>query len=94
MKYSGMKQKAAALKWNKENDEAPRLIASGRGYQAEKILALAKKAGIPVQENALLSEALDSLSPGAVIPEELYELTAQVYTFLMELEAREAEKQG
>ncbi len=93
IKHLGMKKKAAALKWNKEQDEAPRLIASGRGHQARRILALAEEAGIPVQENALLSEALDSMSPGAVIPAELYELTAQVYVFLMDLEARAAEEE-
>ncbi len=88
----GLIRKAAALKWNKDADDAPRLIASGRGSQAGKILALAEEAGIPIQENVLLSEALDALVPGAVIPRELYDLTAQVYIFLMELEDRAAQE--
>lgn len=79
-------KKAAALKWDRERDEAPRLIAAGKGAMAERILALAEESGLPVREEPLLSAALEELTPGREIPEELYTLAAELYLFLMELE--------
>lgn len=77
---------AAVLKWDEEADEAPRLIAAGKGYLAERILAAAEKAGIPQQEHSALAEGLLGISPGSEIPQELYTLAADVYIFLMNLE--------
>ena len=82
-------KKAAALKWDREKDEAPRLIAAGKGAMAERILALAEEAGLPVREDPVLSAALEELEPGREIPEELYSLAAELYIFLMELESGE-----
>ena len=79
-------KRAAALKWDKDRNNAPRLIASGKGVLAERILALAEEAGLPVREDPILSAALEEVEPGSEIPEELYRLAAELYIFLMELE--------
>ena len=42
------KNKAAALKYNMEEDTAPVVIASGYGPMAEKIIDIAEQKGIPV----------------------------------------------
>ncbi|MDC7232173.1 MAG: EscU/YscU/HrcU family type III secretion system export apparatus switch protein [Spirochaetales bacterium] len=83
-------KKSIALKWDRDKDDAPRLIAAGKGPLAGKILSIAREAGIPVQENALLTEALADSPPGREIPPELYQLAAEIYIFLMELERQEA----
>lgn len=80
------RKRAAALHWNRERGEAPRLIASGSGYLARKILALAEEADIPIMENETLTGLLLQLDPGKEIPPELFHLAAEVYVFLMELD--------
>lgn len=82
----GIKKSVAALKWNRENDDAPRMIAAGKGYLADRILALAKEADIPIIEQEPLAEVLISMDPGKVIPPELFEITAEIYIFLMKLD--------
>ncbi len=82
-------KRAAALKWDREKDEAPRLIAAGKGAMAERILSLAEEAGLPVREDPLLSAALEEVETGQEIPEELYRMAAEIYLFLMELESGE-----
>ncbi|MDA3809309.1 MAG: EscU/YscU/HrcU family type III secretion system export apparatus switch protein [Spirochaetaceae bacterium] len=82
----GLNKGAIALHWDAEKDEAPRLIAAGKGPLADKILALAELAGIPIVEKEPLVEALIDLQPGAVIPYELFRLTAEVYIFLTKLD--------
>ncbi|MBN2655595.1 MAG: EscU/YscU/HrcU family type III secretion system export apparatus switch protein [Spirochaetales bacterium] len=83
----GLEKGAAALKWDREKDEAPRLIASGKGYLAEKILELADEAGIPLVQQEPLANLLLTLPPGREIPQELFALAAEVYVFLMELDS-------
>lgn len=87
----GMK-KSLALKWDREKDDAPRLIASGKGPLADRIIHLAREAGIPIQENPALTEAMVDTAPGSEIPPELYQLAAEVYLFLMDLELEQASK--
>jgi len=82
----GMRKGAVALSWNSEKDDAPRLIAAGKGPLADKILALAEKADIPIMEKEPLVEALLDLQPGTVVPPELFRITAEVYIFLMNLD--------
>ncbi len=81
-----MKKKAAALKWDPLKDQAPRLIAAGKGTLADRILAIAEEEGIPVMEKSPLAEALLSLDKGQTIPAELFLLAAEVYAFLAELD--------
>lgn len=87
-------RKSLALKWNREKDEAPRLIAAGKGPLADRIVSLALEAGIPVQENKGLTEALSEFSPGCEIPPDLYQMAAEVYIFLMELDQSESPLRG
>lgn len=79
-------KKSLALKWDREKDDAPRLIAAGKGPLADRIISLAMEAGIPIQENAVLTESLVDTVPGSEIPPELYQIAAEIYIFLMELE--------
>ena len=88
----GLNKGAAALKWDRERDDAPRLIAAGKGYLADKILALAEEASIPMMEEGTLTEILLTMEPGREIPPELFALAAEVYVFLMELDSKNKAK--
>jgi len=79
-------KKSIALKWNREQDDAPRLIAAGKGPFADRIIQLALDAGIPVMEDPVLAGIMADSPVGSEIPPELYQLAAEVYIFLMELD--------
>ncbi|MBW2036823.1 MAG: EscU/YscU/HrcU family type III secretion system export apparatus switch protein [Deltaproteobacteria bacterium] len=75
-------QKAAALKYEPENDKAPRVTAKGSGVVAQKIVDLARKHGIPVRDDPDLVEALSRLDLGEEIPPELYVVVAELLSFV------------
>ncbi len=74
-------KQAVALEYDpKEN--APKVIASGRGLLAEKIIARAKEADIPVHRDDKLADTLSRLEIGEMIPQELYEAVAEILVFV------------
>lgn len=72
---------AVALQYNPDED-APKIIASGKGILAEKIIEKAKEANVPVHRDAQLTETLSKLEIGDMIPPELYEAVAEVLVFV------------
>jgi flagellar biosynthesis protein len=79
---SGRKQVAVALKYDKANDAAPRVIAKGQGEIAEQIRALANQHGILVRENAPLAELLAQVELDSPIPVEAYVAVAEILSYL------------
>lgn len=79
-------QRAAALGYNPESDEAPKVLASGKGLMAEKIIAIAKEKGIPIKEDPLLAAALAKVDIGATIPPELYAVVAEVIAYVYRIQ--------
>ena len=69
-------QKASALK--DEGVGAPLVTASGEGIVAEQIIDLARQLGVPMYENAELTELLSMLELGDEIPHDLYVIIAQI----------------
>jgi flagellar biosynthesis protein len=85
MSNKGSTERASALKYS-AGLPAPFIIAKGRGELAVKMQRLAEEHGIPVREDAALSEVLDVLETGDFIPEELYEIVAELYTFVLRMQ--------
>ncbi|NLX65017.1 MAG: flagellar biogenesis protein [Clostridiaceae bacterium] len=79
-------KKASALSYNPGEDGAPKVIASGKGVIAEKIIEKAREANIPIYEDEHLAEALSHVSLGEEIPRELYEVVAEVLSFISRLD--------
>lgn len=75
-------KKAAALKYDSSADNAPKILASGKGFIAEKILEIAKEENIAVYKDPVLVEALVKLEIGQEIPAELYRAVAEVIAFI------------
>src|ERR687887_378774 len=65
---------ALALRW--DGNGAPRVVAEGRGLVAERILAAAREAGVPVREDPALAAALAALDLGTEVPEALWHAVA------------------
>ncbi len=76
------KPKAVALHYDKDLDNAPKIVAKGKGVLAEKIIELARKNDIPVYEDTDLIEILSKLDLGQEIPPELYKLIAEVLVYI------------
>jgi flagellar biosynthesis protein len=77
---------AIALKYDKEKDGAPRVVAKGMQFKAEKIKEIAKAYGVPVMRNLPLANALYRIEVGEEIPEELYDAVAEVLNFVHALQ--------
>lgn len=75
-------KKALALGWNKEKDNAPKVLGSGSGEIAERIIKLAHENGIPIKEDEDLCEILSKLELGEEIPPAMYKAVAEVFSFI------------
>lgn len=75
------RQKAVALEY-KETDRAPKILATGAGEIAKRILDLAREHNIPVTEDSTLTEMLSQLQVGSSISPESYRLVAEIISFL------------
>lgn len=89
-KSSTKRPKAIALKYKPGESEAPIVVAKGHGLLAEKIVERAMDAGVPIQEDASLVEVLSKLDIDQQIPGELYQLVAEVLTFVYRSDQRAA----
>ncbi len=77
---------ACALHYKDGQDDAPTLVASGAGDHAERIVAAARAAGVPIVRDVPLARALYQLSTDETIPEALYEAVAEVIRAVWEEE--------
>jgi flagellar biosynthetic protein FlhB len=77
---------AVALEYRREVMLAPRVVAKGQDFLAEKIKAIAREHGVPVVENKPLARALyRSVDVGDTIPGDLFEAVAEVLAYLVRL---------
>ena len=74
-------KQAVALSYDPEED-APRVVASGKGAVAERIIAKAKESAVPVHQDDKLADTLSRLEIGDAIPPELYETVAEILVFV------------
>jgi flagellar biosynthesis protein len=81
-------KKAVALRYASDKQKAPVVVAKGKGQIAEKIMEKAKEFGIPLQEDASLVEVLSKLDLNQEIPAELYQLVAEILSFIYRSDQR------
>lgn len=78
--------KAAALKYRAQSDNAPKVVAAGRGEIALKIIEKAKAYDIPLFRNETLADALLCQEVGSEIDPRLFQAVAEVFVWLMRTE--------
>ena len=78
-------KQAVALEYD-PNDLAPKIVATGRGKVAERIIEEAKENDVPVHEDEKLANTLSKLDIGEYIPPELYEVVAEILVFVDNME--------
>ena len=79
------KKKAVALGYNRSKDNAPRVLASGAGEIANRIIDLAKEHDIPIKEDSDLIEILSKVEVDQEIPPNLYKAVAEIFSFLYKI---------
>ncbi len=79
------KLKVAALKYENEKENAPKVVAAGTGYVAQKILEVALANGITVYHDDSAATLLTKLDVGQEIPPELYQIVVDIYIHLMKV---------
>lgn len=76
------RRRAVALTYDALVDAAPRVVATGEGVIADKIIELARQHGVPLTEDPVLAQALIKLAPGQQIPVEVYQAVAEIIVFI------------
>ncbi len=75
-------EKAVAILYDTQKATSPKVVASGQGEIARKIIETAREAGVHIQEDANLVELLSKIDLGEEIPTELYQTVAEVLAFV------------
>ena len=78
---------AVALRYE-EGDRAPTVVATGRGFVGDKIIAIAREHGVPLEQNPELAQALSTIELDTEIPEALYVAVAEILGFILRASAR------
>lgn len=82
---------AVALRYEREKDPAPRVVAKGKDLIALRIISIAEEAKIPVRTDPPLARRIHDLVPiGKVVPEELFRAVAKLIAWV--LQERELEE--
>jgi len=79
-------RRAAALRYRK-GDIAPKVVARGEDWLAERILDEAALAGVPIAHAPGLVAALARCEIDTAIPPELYRVVAEILAWVATLEA-------
>jgi flagellar biosynthesis protein len=78
-------QKAVALKYEREKDNAPKVVASGKGEVANNIIKLAQEHDIFIKKDADLVELLSKIELNKEVPPMLYKAVAEVFSFIYKI---------
>jgi flagellar biosynthesis protein len=83
------KQKAVALRYDTEKEDAPRVVATGEGFIAEQIVRIALDQGITVHHDSDLVEILSKLDIDALIPIEAFAAVAEILSYIYRTQGKE-----
>ena len=75
-------------------DKAPRILATGKGVLAERIIEKAKEHNVPLYQDNKLADTLSKLKIGDAIPPELYEVVAEILVFVDDMDRMKAKLDG
>jgi flagellar biosynthetic protein FlhB len=77
---------AVALSYDKEQSEAPVVVAKGIDFLALKIKEIALESKVPIVEDPALARALyDQVEVEQQIPQTMYKAIAEIFTFVYNL---------
>ena len=80
------KEKTAVAIAYEQGERAPKILATGKGYLADKIIEKAKEEDVPLYQDNQLANTLSRLEIGDMIPPELYEVVAEILVFVDDMD--------
>lgn len=75
-------------------EAAPKILATGKGAVADKIIEKAKESNVPTYKDNKLADTLSKLKIGDMIPPELYEVVAEILVFVNDIDKMKAKIDG
>lgn len=82
----GEKDRTAVALAYEPGERAPKILATGKGHIAEKIIEKAKEEDVPLYADSELAGTLSKLQIGEMIPPELYEVVAEILVFVDDMD--------
>ena len=82
------KRSAVSLKYDSKKNRSPVVTSKGRGFVADKIIALAKSNNIPIKEDPDLVQLLSQIEINHEIPASLYKVVAELLSFVYKLNSK------
>lgn len=82
MKKADNRENAVALRYQEKKDDAPRVVATGKGLVARKIKEIALANGVPIYQDNDLVELLAQIDIDREIPPELYAAVAEILSWI------------
>ena len=89
-KGDAKKDKTAVAIAYEPGDVAPKILATGKGEVAERIIETAKENDVPFYQDHKLAETLSKLEIGDAIPPELYDVVAEILVFVDDMDRLKA----
>jgi flagellar biosynthesis protein len=86
-------QTAVALAYE-PGETAPKILATGKGKVAERIIETAKENNVPTYADGKLADTLSKLKIGDMIPPELYGVVAEILVFVDDMDRMKAKLDG
>ncbi len=71
-------------------EAAPKILATGKGVVADRIVEKAKESNVPTYKDNKLVDTLSRLKIGDMIPPELYEVVAEILVFVNDVDKLKA----
>lgn len=86
-------KQAIALRYNSDDNIAPKVVAKGAGFMADKIITTAKQNAVPVYPNKTLTGMLMAVDIDREIPPELYQAVAEILAYVYRVDQRLGKQQ-
>jgi len=86
------REAAVAITYDRKSGSAPQVVASGYGEIAKRIMAIAKEEGVHIHRDDNLAQLLARVPVGTEIPEQAYQLVAELLAFLYQTDRRVGER--
>ena len=77
-----MIQKAVALRYDTDKENAPKVVAKGEGEVAKNIIKIAELHHLPIQRDEDLIELLSKVEIDKEVPAAMYKAVAEVFSFI------------
>ena len=91
--FKALEKTAVAISYE-PGESAPKILATGKGEVAERIIEKAKENDVPLYKDNKLADTLSKLKIGDAIPPELYEVVAEILVFVDDMDRLKAKLDG